>query len=98
MFAVDAEPVDDAELGDPVGLFDELELGGAALEAEPDEERQHEGDERGPKRHETRVARHDLLVVAVHEGEDQQGTHKGYEDRQAQEGCIGHRRPLTGSP
>jgi hypothetical protein len=91
--AVHAEAIGDAEFGDPIGLLDELERRGSALEAKPDEQRQHEGRQRGPERHHAGVARHVLGLAA--DDQDKRRAHQGHEGNQAQQGRVAHRHRLT---
>jgi hypothetical protein len=80
--AVDPHVVGDVETGQPVGLLDELELGRAAVEVEPQEQRQQEGDQRGPERHVAR-RRRGLLRCAAAERQD---------DARAEQRQKGHHR------
>ena len=85
--AVDTHVVADAEGGDPIRLLDELEIGRAAVEAEPERQRQQEGDERGPECEIAGVAGDGRRLAAQHE--DQRAADQG------QEGDEGEDRPAA---
>ena len=66
---VDAEEVLDADRGDPVGLLDELEAGGAAVEREPQRQAHQEAEEAEAVRD---PAHRVLVLLAPEDGQQQQ--------------------------
>ena len=65
---------------EPVGLFDELEGGGMAVEFEPDDHRDDEFDQRDDQRDPAGVARHGLVGTAGQQNRGRAGQREEGDD------------------
>ena len=86
---VDAHVIADVELGHPRRLLLELEGGRRGVEIDPDEERQGEGDERGPERDAAGVLGHHFRLAPDHHDEGR--ARQRQERDEAQDGPTFHR-------
>ena len=76
--------IGDTKIREPIKPLDELEFRLILIEPEPQHEREHEGNQAGPKRGPARIAR-DCLFIATH-GEDNRDPRKRQEGQQAEQG------------
>jgi hypothetical protein len=92
---VDAHLVADTVLRHPRHALDELKARLGLVEAQPQQQRQHQHDQAGPQRGPARIRR-DGLLVAAHQHDDEHADERQESD-QRQQGKAGGVHDLTGA-